>query len=323
MNSPESYASNCDQWELWKKHFPAFEYLGERQVQKWKWAVNLNDLKWRIKSLWPWSSIRLFKRFLCNFYFTTLPLIWPVKFGININCTWSRWVTRRLKQGSTDRLGKPGKSKFWAHWYLRIPIFWAIRLTKLFLGHCGSFKVIVIEQFVWIETKTRSISIDFVLTVSNSENQIFLYLLLSQSESIISLIDPSLNLWPWSSIWAADLSLRSILHLSGEQKIILLASCRVKVNQGWITNCNLQSFNLILDRTVCLSMVSWTIRVRGQTGMWLGLDHSSCSDSLEVRWALICIIVFDAICITVPYFLGTIPCKLFMIRTWMGSSTVK
>ena len=26
--------------------------------------------------------------------------------------------------------------------------FWAIRLTKLLLGHCGSFKVIVIGQFV-------------------------------------------------------------------------------------------------------------------------------------------------------------------------------
>lgn len=93
-----------DQWKLWKKHFPAFEYLGERQVQKWKWAVNLNDLKWRIKSLWPWSSIRLFKRFLCNFYFTTLPLIRPVKFGININCTWSRWAKHlylEIKKGST------------------------------------------------------------------------------------------------------------------------------------------------------------------------------------------------------------------------------
>ena len=167
--------------------------------------MNLNDLKWGIKSLWPWSSIRLFKRFLCNFYNDP---------SLNLTCqVWYKYklhlVTLSktpLSQGSTDR---PGKPEYW-----KGPIetseypFWAIRLTKLLLGHCGSFKVIVMGQFVWIETKTRSISIDFVLTVSNSENQIFLYLLLSQSESIISLIDSSLNLWPWSSILAADLSLR-------------------------------------------------------------------------------------------------------------------
>ena len=52
----------------------------------------------------------------------------------------------------------------------------------------------MIEQFVWIETKTRSISIDFVLTVSSRENQISFHHQLSRSESIISVIDSTLTL---------------------------------------------------------------------------------------------------------------------------------
>ena len=131
----------------------------------------------------------------------------PIKTGMleRETCSWS---------GEPWLVNTQGQSR------LQNTHFWAIRLTKLLLGHCGSFKVIVIEQFVWIETKTRSISIDFVLTVSNSENQIFLYLLLSSSESIIFLIDSTLNLWPWSSIWATDLSLRSILPRYIRTKIV-------------------------------------------------------------------------------------------------------
>ena len=253
-----------------KEAFSSIEYLGERQVQKWKWAVNLNDLKWRIKSLWPWSSIRLFKRFLCNFYFTTLPLIWPVKFGININCTWSRWAKHldlRAQRTVRENLSiEKGPLR------LKNTHFWAIRLTKLLLGHCGSFKVIVMGQFVWIETKTRSISIDFVLTVSNSENQIFLYPLLSQSESIISLIDCTLNLWPWSSIWAADLSLRSILHLVEKWFSWLHVELRPK-SDGDL------AFGLFLDRT----------DTPGQLNHGLG-------PMFPVRWTLTSITVLAATC---------------------------
>ena len=224
----------------------------------------------------------------------------------------SRWechVQPEQKQGYTN----PAENHDW-YWSEKVEIlgrlrpqnthFWAIRLTKLLLGHCGSFKVIVIEQFVWIETKTRSISIDFVLTVSNSENQIFLYSLLSQSESIISLIDPFPNLRPWSSIWAADLSLRSILHLSVKRKIMLMVSCRVKVNytnQRWIT-----VFWFDFGQTV----YPWWPECQEP---WLRELDESWSESL----------FFDAICRTFRYFPGIIPCKLFMIRTWMGSSTVK
>ena len=198
----------------------------------------------------------------------------------SLNLTCQVWYKYKLHlvtlsktarfQGSTDR---PGKPEYW-----KGPIetsehpFWAIRLTELLLGHCGSFKVIVMGQFVWIETKTRSISIDFVLTVSNSENQIFLYPLLSQSESIISLIDSTLNLWPWSSIWAADLSLRSILHSDEKWFWWLHVELRPKSDGD-------QAFGLFLDRT----------DIPGHLNHGLG-------PRFRVRWTLTSITVFNAIC---------------------------
>ena len=143
------------------------------------------------------------------------------------------------------------------------------------LGHCGLFKVIVIEQFVWNETKTRSISIDFVLTVSSSENQISFS---SPTESIrVNYFFLSIPLWPWSSIWVTELSLRLTIYLSDITWFLMASSwggVRKKIsfsieisfmkNRGHLQNCP------IFSRNHC-----------------------------------------------VP------PCKLFMIRTWIGSNNLR
>ena len=157
----------CQVWYKYKLHLVTLS-----NMPTWTWSQGSADQDFR-----PIIKTTLAQESTCR----------PIKKGTLERgpCSWS---------GEPWLVNTQGQSR------LQNTHFWAIRLTKLLLGHCGSFKVIVIEQFVWIETKTRSISIDFVLTVSNSENQIFLYLLLSQSESIISLIDSTPNIWPWSSI---------------------------------------------------------------------------------------------------------------------------